>query len=90
MDRHAPYIPPKWETHEAVAIQALYEGRAEPEQQKQALDMLINKLCATYDLSFRPDSDRDTAFAEGRRFVGLELVKLLKINVAALRQKGKG
>jgi hypothetical protein len=46
----------------------------------------VEHACSTYDLSFRPQSQRDTDFAEGRRFVGLQLVKLTKINLALLKR----
>lgn len=81
----APYIPPVWEPADISAIQALQRGDASPDQQRRALDYIIN-LAGTYDLSYRPESDRDTTFAEGKRFVGLQIVKALKINLAALRQ----
>ena len=68
------------------AIQSLASGEATPEMQKRALDFMINKVCLTYDLSYRPESDRETVFAEGRRFTGLQLVKLLNINLAAIKQ----
>ncbi len=74
-----PWQPPDWEVADAYAFQALARGDAEPHLQKRALDYVIKSLAGTYDLSYRPDSDRDTAFAEGRRFVGLQIVKLLNI-----------
>lgn len=80
------YLPSKWELPEASAFQALERGEADPDQQKRALSFLLNDICKTYDQSYRPDS-HETAFAEGRRFVGLELVKLLKVNINALRRK---
>lgn len=81
-----PYVPAPYELADASAIQALQRGDASPDQQRRALDYVINNLCANYDLSYRPDSDRDTAFAEGKRFVGLQIVKMLKLNLAAIRQ----
>src|SRR5579872_6352550 len=83
---HEPWKPPVWEQADAASIQALNRGDASPEQQRRALAWLINTACGTYDLSFRPDSERATSFAEGKRFVGLELVKLLKLNLARLRK----
>lgn len=67
---------------EAYALQALERGEATPEQQQKALNWLVNKMCLTYDMSYRPDSDRDSAFAEGRRFVGLQIVRFIKTNLA--------
>lgn len=84
---YAPWLPPKWELADAAAIQALVQGAATADQQQRAVAYIVNALCATYDLSFRPgpDGERDTAFAEGRRFVGLELVKLTKLNLGKMR-----
>lgn len=60
-------------------IQALNRGDATPQMQQDALKYIINTICRTYDMSYHPESDRDTSFAEGRRFVGLQLVKLLSL-----------
>lgn len=81
-----PYVPPQWEPADVAAIQALQRGDASPDQQRRALDYIIINLAGTYDLSYRPDSDRDSAFAEGKRFVGLHLVLATKLNLAAIRQ----
>ena len=62
------------------AIKAMAKGTARPDQQKTALDYIINRLCCTYDLSFRLDNqggERGTAFAEGRRLVGLQLAAII-------------
>ena len=69
------------------AIQALYAGTANAGQQSRALKYVIETLAGTYDQSFRPDSERASAFAEGRRFVGLQLVKLVRLNAQLLREK---
>ena len=86
----APWKPTPWEPADVAAIQALVRGDATADQQQRAIDYIINGIAGTYDLSYRPDSDRDTAFAEGKRWVGLQIVTKLKINLAAIRQaKGK-
>lgn len=79
------YVPPEWEVADAGALQALVRGDASEHQQQRAIDYIIRKLAGTYDLSYRPDSDRDTAFAEGRRFVGLQIVKLLNLKLENLK-----
>jgi len=76
-----PYIPVPPSASVTMAIKALAAGNAHGEQQMMALIWIINELCGTYDLSYRPASDRDTAFAEGKRFVGLQLVLETKINL---------
>lgn len=89
VEDHAPWKPPPWEPADASALQALNAGTADKNQQKRALDWIIDHGAATYDLSYRPGvaGERDTSFAEGRRFVGLQIVKLLKINVGLLVEK---
>lgn len=88
MKEPEPWAPPKWEVADVFAMQALVQGEATPEQQKRALDWIINPACGTYDLDYRSDQ-RSHAFVSGRRFVGLEIVKLLRINTAKFRQNGE-
>lgn len=74
------------------SVQRLAQGTADEHAQKQALDYIINTLCNTYDLSFRPDEQggrRATDFAEGKRFVGLQLIAMLKTSVTSLTTKGR-
>lgn len=82
----APWKPTEWEPADVAAIQALVRGDASPEQQRRAVDYIINDIAGTYDMSYRPDSERDSVFAEGKRFVGLQIVKAIKLNLARIRQ----
>ena len=82
----APWKPTPWEPADVAAIQALVRGDATADQQRRAIGYIINQVAGTYDLSYRPESDRDTAFAEGKRYVGLQIVKATKLNLAAIRQ----
>ena len=52
------------------ALQALYRGEAPPDQQIRALKCIIEELAGADDMTFDPDNDRNTCFAEGRRSVG--------------------
>ena len=61
-----------------AAVKAIARGEADPEQQKRAFEFIVNEACATYDMSFHETSDRATAFCEGKRYVGNQLVKLAK------------
>lgn len=81
--------PAPWENHEAAAIQALFDGRATKEQQQTALKWILDGACVLTDLSYRPGpgGDRDTAFAEGRRFVGSQIVKLGRLNLELFRKR---
>lgn len=84
----SPWMPADYEIADIAAIQGLARGDATADQQRRALDWIINKAAGTYEMSFHPgagDGDRDTAFAEGRRFTGNQIVKMLKISLLALR-----
>lgn len=68
----------------AAAIKACYDGTASEAQQTLAIKTIVEGVCGYYDLSFRP-SERETAFAEGKRFVGAQIVKLTKLNYHKLK-----
>lgn len=88
-----PWLPPPWELADASALQALARGDADGPTQKRAIKWIIENACGTYDMSFRPggeDGRRDTDFAEGRRFAGNQIVKLLKANLGVLRRTENG
>lgn len=84
-----PYVPPSIPDSVALAYQAFANGKANEGQQKLVLDWLIHVLCGTYDLSYRVgnDGDRDTSFAEGKRFVGTEVVRMTKLKVGRMTYK---
>lgn len=84
---NGPWLPSNYNLTVAAAIQAWSRGEATPEQQIATAKYVVEVLCRTYDLSFRPESDRETAFAEGMRWVGLQIVKLTKINLQLLKDK---
>ena len=89
----SPWVPPKYEIHDAVAIQAVTAGNATADQQRAAMKFIIESLAGTYNISYCPggeDGRRDSDFAEGRRFVGLQLVKLIKLDISLLRRKQNG
>lgn len=78
-NHNAPYAPVEYTEKEIRYIQALARGDASPEAQKAALKWIVNDVCKAWDLSYRPESQRDTDFAEGKRFVGLQLFKMLSL-----------
>lgn len=79
-----PWHPPDHDDATVHAVRALSEGIANDSQQKLAWRYLMYVTGASEefaDLSYRPDSEggrRDTDFAEGKRFVGLMIRKLLR------------
>lgn len=78
-----PWYPTKYSVADVVAFQAIEKGEASPDQQKRVVEWLVS-LTGLNDLSYRPDSQRDTDFAEGKRFVGLQIRKMLILNPKAL------
>lgn len=82
-----PWAPADHDVAEVSAIQALAAGNASPDQQKRALDYIIVVLAGTYDMSYRPNSQRDTDFAEGKRFVGNQIVLMTKLDTKKLAER---
>ena len=83
------WMPAGYALADATAVQALSKGIANAEQQIRALRWIVEAVAGTYDLSYRPGADegrRDTDFAEGRRFVGLQIVKMTRADLAKLRK----
>lgn len=78
--------PAPWDLPDAAAIQALTFGTASPDQQRRALEWIVNSACGTYDSEYR-SNDREHAYASGRRFVGLQIVKMTKLNLGKLKKE---
>lgn len=88
-----PWEPADYDIADAAAIQALTRGDATDEQQQRAIKWIIESAAGTYDQTFWPggdDGDRNTAFAEGKRFVGNTIVKMTRLNTMALKKRGEG
>jgi hypothetical protein len=80
-------MPADYTAGDVEAIKALASGTANADQQKRAIHWIINTAAGAYELSYRSDGEggeRETAFAEGRRFVGLQLVKLVNMSGSVL------
>ena len=82
-----PWMPVDWDMADAAAIQALRTGTATEAQQMRAIGFILEVICDRNGMSYRPgaDGDRDTAFAEGRRYVGNQIVKLTILPLGKLR-----
>lgn len=70
------------EEHEA--IKALGKGEANPFQQKLALSVIVNKFGRSHDLLYIPGGFDESAFLNGRAYVGQQILKYLKIPVGQL------
>lgn len=74
--------PADYNAYDIESVMAVAKGDGNPDQQKRAMDWIIREVCGTYELSFRSDSDggeRETAFAEGKRFAGMQIVKAVNM-----------
>ena len=87
-----PWLPTEAEPADVWAVKNIAAGNASEGQQKRFLAFVINQVCRTYDMSFRPgpDGERATAFAEGRRAVGNELVRMVNTDVRKLPTQEQG
>ena len=88
----APYAPVPYDLLDVTAMQALYAGTAQPHQQKRIFAWITEQAAGVYDLSYRPGmgGDRDTCFHEGRRFVGNQCLKLLRLNRKSMKDEQNG
>jgi hypothetical protein len=82
-----PWMPAEWEPADVSAVQALNRGDASPDAQRRALKWIIERAAMTYDQSFVPGQPDVTQFIEGKRSVGNQIVKLLKLDLAAIKKK---
>lgn len=83
-----PWAPPRAELPDVVAIKALSQGVATDEQQKRALHFILVHVCQVDDESYCPASDRDTAYALGKRRVGTYLRSLLNADIRKFKEDG--
>ena len=81
------HLPGVLHPSDVAALFAVSQGVANEDQQKRAIGA-IHKIAQTGDMSYRPDDmggDRDTAFAEGKRYVGLQMAKLINHHAAYIK-----
>lgn len=65
---------------DAIAIRAVAQGDASPDQQRRAIEAIVGRIACADDMSFRAEDHGgmfETAFAEGKRYVGLQMRKLI-------------
>lgn len=72
-----PWMAPPYDRADVMAMKALRNGVATPEQQKRALAWVIECAARTYTRSFDADNPANRDFNEGCRHVGLAMVMLM-------------
>lgn len=65
-----PWVAPPARPADVSAIKALMVGKATEDQQRRVVEWL-REATGIGELEFRPDDERASAFASGKRFVGL-------------------
>jgi hypothetical protein len=76
--------PPPYDTDDIRAIQACVQGAASSDDQKRAIDWIVNVACGTYDEPFLPGQPDVRDYLIGRRSVGLAIVKLMKLRPSVI------
>jgi hypothetical protein len=79
--------PAPFDLPDVAAIQAVYRGEATADQQKRAMDWIIKGAAQIGGQSYRAGDSHATAFVEGRRFVGAQILSLLEMSMEQLRKK---
>jgi phage tail sheath protein FI len=77
-----PWQMPRIEDADIFALQAVANGIANAAQQQRAYAYIVCTLCETDRMTFWPggeDGKRATDFAEGKRWVGLQLRRIEKM-----------
>jgi len=60
-----------------IAIKAVANGTAEPDQQMLALEIIIKKISRAFEMSYVPGAADASAFLAGRGFVGQQITKFI-------------
>jgi hypothetical protein len=84
-----PHAPAPYHLADLTAVQAVAGGTATPDQQRRAMQWIVESACDTYGLGWHPEGGHAASFVAGRRFGGLQVVKAIKINVGLLKKGGE-
>jgi hypothetical protein len=87
-----PWSPvAKFEDADVFALQAIAAGNASTGQQQRGLAFIRNAICEGERLSFMPggeDGRRATDFAEGKRFVAVQIRRFLNMRPETVNPRG--
>ena len=75
--------PPACDPSDIYALQAVYNGRATPDQQRRAIDFIIKEICGMrhHAAVLGPDSQLLTYQALGRQHAGRVITDLLTVRI---------
>jgi len=74
-----------YEAADVAAVQAIANGMASSEQQKRALQWIVEKACRTEDDPFVPGEPELSANLSGRRSAGLAIRKLVNLSMTVVK-----
>ncbi len=74
---------------DVMALKALYDGRATPEQQQRAIIWIMKKACMIGGISYTPGDSSATDQKEGRRYVGIWINEFINEPVEEVRKRLK-
>lgn len=89
---NAPYQPVSLTQEIAWAIKGVATGTADAGQQSIFMKWLVWDCAKTYEMSFRaegPHPQKDQDFAEGKRFVGNSLIRVINMTPEMVAQYPK-
>lgn len=77
-------VVPRWFECEygpvhVAAAKALMIGEARADQQIEFMKWLVNSACQYNEVAWEAESERASSFEAGRRYVGVQIVKLTQI-----------
>jgi len=78
------FVTKKLDKTEIEALKALNAGTASAYEQKLALATICNTFSRAQDLPYIPGSFDETAFFNGRAFVGQQILKIINLPIGKL------
>lgn len=78
------FLTPTLSKLDVEAIKALNRGDATDHQQRLALAVICNKLSRAQDALYIPGTFDETAFLNGRAFVGQKILKIINLPIGKL------
>lgn len=76
-----------WELVDASALKALHDGTADAQQQRRAMDWILKSACGLPDWPYVVGDPDQTHIHLGRQYVGQLIMKLIQVNLGAVRRK---
>lgn len=84
-DKPGCFLVPAVTTQDVKALKALAKGEATEHEQMLALAVIVNKFARAQEMLYIPGSFDETAFLEGRGFVGQQILKHINVPIGQLK-----